>query len=95
MSWYPLIEKGQQSYEYAFLRASGAMLLRFVASLKRVNGDIILENVPVPPCSILLPMKTITNLLLESKIGVEKIFYASIIFKLLEDILSTFPSLKQ
>ena len=32
-------------------------------------------------------MKTITNLLLESRIGIEKIFYVAIIFKLLEDIL--------
>ena len=54
MSWYPLIEKSQWSYKYAFLRASGAMLLRLGASLKRVNGAIILENVLVPPCSILL-----------------------------------------
>ena len=54
MSLYPLIEKGQRSYKYAFLRASGAMLLRIGASLKRVNGAIILENVLVPPCSILL-----------------------------------------
>ena len=57
MSWYPLIEKGQWSYKYAFLRASGAMLLHFGASLKRVNGAIILENVLVPPCSILLSDK--------------------------------------
>ena len=48
MSWYPLIEEGQWSYKYAFLRASGAMLLRFGASLKRVNGAIMLENALVP-----------------------------------------------
>ena len=29
------------------------MLLCLGASLKRVNGAIIVENVPVPPCSIL------------------------------------------
>ena len=37
MSWYPLIEKGQRSYKYAFLRASRAMLLRFGASLESHN----------------------------------------------------------
>ena len=51
---YPLIEKSQWSHKYAFLRASGATLLRLGASLKRVNGAIILENGLVPPCSILL-----------------------------------------
>ena len=51
---YPLIKEGQLSHKYAFLRASGATLLCLGASLKRVNGAIILENVPVPPCSILL-----------------------------------------
>ena len=51
---YPLIKEGQWSHKYAFLRASGAMLLHLGASLKRVNGAIILENGLVPPCSILL-----------------------------------------
>ena len=51
---YPLIKEGQRSHKYAFLSASGAMLLRWGASLKRVNGAIILENGLVPPCSILL-----------------------------------------
>ena len=51
---YPLIEKGQWSHKYAFLRASGATLLHLGASLERVNGAIILENGLVPPCSILL-----------------------------------------
>ena len=51
---YPLINEGQLSYKYVLLRASGAMLLRLGASLKRVNGAIILENGLVPPCSILL-----------------------------------------
>ena len=54
---YPLIEKGQRSHKYAFLRASGATLLRLGASLKRVNEAIILENGVVPPCSILLGFK--------------------------------------
>ena len=52
---YPLIKEGQRSHKYAFLRASGATLLRLGASLKRVNGTIILKNGLVPPCSILLP----------------------------------------
>ena len=39
-------------------------------------------------------MKTITNLLLESKIGIEKIFYVAIIFKLLEDILWAFSRIQ-
>ena len=51
---YPLIKEGLRSHKYAFLRASGAMLLHLGASLKRVNGAIILENGLVPPCSILL-----------------------------------------
>ena len=46
---YTLIKEGQWSHKYAFLRASGATLLRLGASLKRVNGAIILENGPVPP----------------------------------------------
>ena len=58
---YPLIEKGQQSHKYAFLRASRAMLLCLGASLKRVNGAIILENGLVPPCSILLPSNSTFN----------------------------------
>ena len=45
MSQYPLIKEGQLSHKYAFLRASGETLLRLGASLKRVNGAIILENV--------------------------------------------------
>ena len=51
---YPFIKEGQRSHKYAFLRASRATLLRLGASLKRVNGAIILENGLVPPCSILL-----------------------------------------
>ena len=51
---YTLIKEGQWSHKYAFLRASGATLLNLGASLKRVNGAIILENGLVPPCSILL-----------------------------------------
>ena len=51
---YPLIEKGQRSHKYAFLGASEATLLHLGASLKRVNGAIILENGLVPPCYVLL-----------------------------------------
>ena len=51
---YPLIKEGQMSHKYAFLRVSRATLLCLGASLKRVNGAIILENGLVPPCSILL-----------------------------------------
>ena len=51
---YPLIKEGERSHKCAFLRASGAMLLRLGASLKRVNGAIILKNGLVPSCSILL-----------------------------------------
>ena len=36
----PLIKEGQLSHKNAFLRASGATLLRLGASLKRVNGAI-------------------------------------------------------
>ena len=54
MSWYPLIKRGQMSHKYAFLRVSRTTLLRLGASIKRVNGAIILENGLVPPCSILL-----------------------------------------
>ena len=57
MSWYPLIKEGQLSHKYAFYRVNRARLLRLGASLKRVNGAIILKNVPVPPCSILLQQK--------------------------------------
>ena len=39
-------------------------------------------------------MKTITNLLLKSRIGIEKIFHVAIIFKLLEDILSAFSRIQ-
>ena len=39
VSWYPLIKEGQQSHKYAFWRA---------------NEAIKMENVLVPPCSILL-----------------------------------------
>ena len=56
---YPLIKEGQLSHKYAFLRASGATLLHLGASLKRVNGAIILENGLVPPCSILLLLQLI------------------------------------
>ena len=56
---YPLIEKGQRSHKYAFLRVSGAMLLRLgasswvppqgeksalVPSLKRANGAINMHS---------------------------------------------------
>ena len=64
---YPLIKEGQRSHKYAFLRASGAMLLRLGASLwvppkgeKMVSypqANKLLhhvENGLVPPCSILL-----------------------------------------
>ena len=51
---YPLIKEGQWSHKYAFLSASGVTLLCLGASLKRVNGAIILENGLVAPCSILL-----------------------------------------
>ena len=51
---YSLIKEGQRSHKYAFLRVSRATLLRLGASLKWVNGAIILENGLVPPCSILL-----------------------------------------
>ena len=57
---YPLIKEGQRSHKYAFLRASGATLLRLGASLKRVNGAIILENGLVLPCSILLSGKPVS-----------------------------------
>ena len=60
MSWHPLIKEGQLSHKYAFLRASGATLLCLGASLKRVNRAIILENVLVPPCSILLSWQSET-----------------------------------
>ena len=48
MVWDPLIKEGQLTHKNAFLRASRAMLLRLGASLKRVKGAIIFENVPVP-----------------------------------------------
>ena len=59
---YPLIKEGQRSHKYAFLRVSGATPLRLRASLKRVNGAIILENGLVPPCSILLYGNCISSL---------------------------------
>ena len=49
MVWDPLIKEGQLSHKNAFLRANGATLLRLGASLKRLKGAIIFENVPVPP----------------------------------------------
>ena len=57
---HPLIKEGQRSHKYAFLRASGATLLRLGASLKRVNEAIILENGLVLPCSILLSGKSVS-----------------------------------
>ena len=49
MVWDPLIKEGQLSHKNAFLRASGATLLRLGTSLKRVKGAIIFEDVLVPP----------------------------------------------
>ena len=51
---YPLIKEDQLGHKYTFWRVNGATLLCLGASLKRVNGAIILENGLVPPCSILL-----------------------------------------
>ena len=85
---YPLTKEGQLSHKHGFLRVSRATLLHLGASLKRVNGAIILENSLVPPCSILLlAIKHLTQVMKQWSQFFDSKFCIPLDFEILESSL--------